>query len=79
MIKNKNEITNHIVQKYIKQARKELKQEGLITDNEILNLAKVITRTYINFVTEICTRELVKEYRKLYKKSIGKIKIKNES
>ena len=56
MTKNKNGITNRKVQKYLKQARKELKQEGLLTTDEWYNLAKVITRTYINIACEIVVK-----------------------
>ena len=66
--KNKNGITNHTAQKYVKQARKELKKEGLITDNSLINLAKIISRACINFAAETCAKELIKEYTKTHKK-----------
>lgn len=76
MTKKFNEFKNRNIQKYINEARKELKAEGLLTDNEAANIIRTSARAYINFAAEICAQQIAKEYLKLYKKSIPKNKVK---
>lgn len=72
MTKKFNDFKNRKNQKYINKARKELKDEGLLTDNEFTNVAKIITRTYIIFATEMIATQIKKEYKKLFNKTLPK-------
>ena len=70
MIKNKNGITNREVQKYMEQARKELKDEKLLTDNAFSNLAKIIGRTYLNLSCELMALKIARSFIKNIKDNL---------
>ena len=70
MIKNKNGITNRKVQKYMEQARKELKDEKLLTDNTFSNLAKIIGRTYLNLSCELIALKIARSFTKNIKDNL---------